>query len=54
MALGIETWRLQGDLKLVSRHGLACLGSRPEFGVATWPGHGRGPCNTPNYTLTVL
>ena len=27
----------------MSRHGLACLESRPEFGVATQPGHGRGP-----------
>ena len=27
---------------LVSRHCLACLGSRPKFGVTTWPGHGRG------------
>ena len=27
---------------LVSRHGLAFLGPRPEFGVVTRPGHGRG------------
>ena len=27
---------------LVSRHGLACLGSRPEIGVAPRPVHGRG------------
>ena len=30
------------DTLLVSRHGLACLGSQPEFGVATKPGHGGG------------
>ena len=27
---------------LVSRHGLACLGSRPELGVASKPRHGEG------------
>ena len=26
----------------MSRHGLACLGSQLEFGVATKPGHGGG------------
>ena len=42
MALGVTTRRLQGDLKLVPRHGLACLGSRHEFCVATRPVHGKG------------